>query len=811
MLVVQPREKRKVKNVVKLENQLVLDTDYGCLVLQPKSDTIIRIVHTLDETKSIRMTPGMVDTKEYIDWKHEETEKEVIILTSKIKIKVNKTTSSICYYDKENNLILSEKDKESHLLEQYDAYRVIDNDNTQVRIIDTPDGKKTVANHMEKVFDKKLYRTSLHFKLHEDEALYGLGQREDGAYNLRDKVCYMHQANMKIAIPFIVSTKGYGLLVDTYAPFIFEDNKDGTCIHTEADEALEYYFIAGDNFDQIISGYRFLTGKATMLPRWTFGLMQSLERYETGQEMLDTIAEYRRREIGVDSIVLDWQSWEGEQWGQKSFDYDRFPNPRELTDKLHENHSHMMISIWPNMAQGTENYEEMKQSGHLLPNSNCYNAFSKEARNMYWNQANSGLFQYGIDSWWCDSSEGITPEWCHRIKPSDAQMYAEFYSQCQNIMPQEAGNAYGLFHAIGIYEGQRSVTDKKRVVNLTRSVYTGGQRLGTILWSGDISATWETLKNQIAAGLSFCISGLPYWTLDIGGFFTKKGVQWFWNGDYDLGNLDFGYRELFTRWYQFGAFLPIFRVHGTDARREIWHFGEEGSMFYDAMVTSNRLRYQLIPSIYSWAGRVWKENYTILRLLAFDFKEDKNVHNISDQFMFGDSLMICPVTNSMYYDCESVELHNIPKERKVYLPKGNEWQDYWTGIRYHGGQTIIANAPISHIPLYIKCGSILFTGNAVNYVDENKDKPINVNIYEGMDVTTLFYDDKGDGYGYESGEYYTILFEWIDKDEVLIIHDVEGSYWDIIGEKEFIIKVHNKVEPIVYYGKKMIIDFRRNN
>jgi alpha-D-xyloside xylohydrolase len=368
-------------------------------------------------------------------------------------------------------------------------------------------------------------------------------------------------------------------------------------------------------------------------------------------------------------------------------------------------------------------------------------------------------------------------------------MYHEFYDTACRYIPAELTNSYGLFHARAIYEGQHGTTEDKRVINLTRNGYTGQQRYGAILWSGDISATWTTMKRQIAAGLNFCASGLPYWTLDIGAFFVKKGVQWFWNGDYERGYEDLGYRELFTRWFQYGCFLPVFRSHGTDFRRELWHFGNEGDPFYEALLKMNHLRYELMPYIYSMSARVWKDDYTMLRMLAFDFAMDLRTFEINDQFLFGESLMVCPVTEPMYYVKGSKPMEGASKSREVYLPEGADWYDYWTNRFYTGGQRITAEAPIDIIPLYVKAGSILPMTCFMNYVDEIPNAPIEVRIYPGRDVDFELYEDAGNSYRYEAGEYAVTTLSWSEPEQKLTIHEVVGEYPGMIKDREYKINI----------------------
>ncbi len=785
MLIVNKRQENRINQVERKQDALLLSSANGRIKLEPKSAEIIRVVYTMAETFSEKEKPGVIFKDNYKDWKYEETEKEILLTTEKLSISVDKETASIRYYEKSGKLLLAEREYESKTLETFDSYRTIADENTKIERVVTPDGIKEVVKDAAKVFDRQLYRTRLHLKWQDGEALYGLGQQEEGSLNLRGTTQYLHQANMKIAIPFLVSSIGYGILVDTYSPMIFNDTKYGSYLYTEADLEMDFYFIYGKNMDGVIHGYRLLTGKAVMLPKWAFGFVQSQERYETAQELTQIVKEYRERKIGLDCIVLDWCSWEGELWGQKTFDKERFANPAEMMEELHNYHANLMISIWPNMSKECDNYKEFEKEGLLLPASSIYDPYLPEGRKLYWKQANQGLFQYGIDAWWCDSSEPFTPEWNHLGQPEPSTMYHEFYETCSQYIPAQLTNSYGLYHARSIYEGQRQETQEKRVVNLTRNGYTGQQRYGTILWSGDISASWEVFKKQIAAGLNFCASGIPYWTLDIGAFFVKKGVQWFWNGEYEDGYQNLGYRELFTRWFQYGCFLPVFRSHGTDFRRELWNFGESGEQFYDALLKVNHLRYRLMPYIYSMAFKVWKDDATLLRMLAFDYAEDKKALSIDNQYLFGDSLMVCPVTKPMYYDKNSNKIEASDKTREVYLPEGNGWYDFWTNCYYEGGQTIKADAAIDKIPLYVKAGSILPMTQTMLYVDEIADAPIEVFVYSGKDAEFKIYEDEGNGYHYENGVYAVTKLSWSEKDRKLSISEPEGAFPNMVRNREY--------------------------
>jgi alpha-D-xyloside xylohydrolase len=779
------RPDQAIIKVERINDTLMLYSKHGRMKLEPKAPEIIRVVYTQREAFSETEKPGVLCKTVSNEWKFTETEEEVRLDTAKLSLLINKATASIRYYDAAGKLLLKEREYESKNLEEFDSYLTVADENSRVERITTPDGIKEVVRDAAKVFDRKLYKTRLYLDWQEDEALYGLGQHEEGYLNLRGTRAYLHQANKKIAVPMLVSSLGYGILVDTYSPMIFNDTNYGSYLYTEADEEMDFYFICGGNLDGVIRGYRYLTGKAVMLPKWAYGFVQSQERYETAKELNDLVEEYRRRKIGLDCIVLDWCSWEGQLWGQKTFDKERFPDPSEMMVKLHEKHAKLMISIWPNMNEDCDNYKEFSEKKLLLPASSIYDPFREEGRRLYWKQAMEGLFCHGIDAWWCDSSEPFTPEWNHLSQPEPNTMYQEFFDTSSQHIPAQLTNSYGLYHARAIYEGQREATEDKRVVNLTRNGYTGQQRYGAILWSGDISASWTTFKRQIAAGLNFCASGLPYWTLDIGAFFVKRGIQWFWDGEYDKGYEDPAYRELFVRWFQYGCFLPMFRSHGTDFRRELWHFGEPGEPMYDALLKMNHLRYQLMPYIYTMAGRVWKDDYTMLRMLAFDFAEDAKARAIEDQFLFGESLMVCPVTKPMYYDRISGAEVQTPKTREVYLPKGAGWYDFWTNQYYEGGQTITAQAPIDIIPLYVKAGSILPMTQFMNYVDEIPDAPIELRVYTGKDAEFELYEDEGDGYRYEEGAYAVTKLCWSEKKQELQIKEPVGSYPGMIKNREF--------------------------
>lgn len=778
MLSTSPRKSRTIESVERINNALFLKSEYGLLRLMPQSPSIVRISYTLNDAFPQHVCLGVEKDYDFDQWTYEESDL-IILKTEKLQLEVNPVTGTIQYFDQNHQLLLAEKSIESRHLQPYQAYKTIVDENTKFEETDTPDGKKRVITEATKIQDRELYHTRTYFSFQESEKIYGMGQAEEGSLNLRGTTQYLHQANLKIAIPMMLSTAGYGILFATDSASVFNDNEYGTYFATYADVFLDFYFIAGPTMDHIVKDYRYLSGKAAMLPRWAFGFLQSQERYETQAEILQVVDTYREKGIGLDCIILDWFSWAGDHWGQKTFDLDRFPDPKKMIETLHETQVNFMISIWPIMKETSGNYKEFFDQNLLLPANNIYDAFNQEARDLYWKQTDEGLFHYGIDAWWCDSSEPCTPEWGSPLKPSASDMYQQYINVTTQYMCDDTINAYGLVHAQALYEGQTSVSKEKRVMNLTRNGYIGAQKYGAVLWSGDTYASWETLQKQIVAGLNFCATGLPYWTLDIGAFFVKESVPWFWDGKYQEGLDDLGYRELFVRWYQYGAFLPIFRSHGTDVRREMWLFDGENHMFYDALVAANELRYQLMPYIYSLAGHVYVEDGSMMKMLAFDFPTDEKACTIKDQYMFGDAILVCPVTTPMYYEVNSEELENISKEKEVYLPMGSDWFDFYTNTFYTGGQTITVKADISAIPLFVKAGSILPMTTGLQSTAGLDSAKITLHIYPGKDCTYTLYEDSGNGYDYEDGSYKLTTIEY-KNNEIVITPEID----------RFDIKIH---------------------
>jgi len=771
MLQAFAEKSRRITRVERMDDRLYLYAEAGICRLEPKNDHIIRVSYTGEEAFGEKEKPGVIFRDVSGDWSYEEEEEQIFLRMKGLFLMIHKETGEISYWNQTGEKLFETYDP---AMEEFTTYRILEED-LQVEKVNTADGVKDVVREAVKVPTGKSYHTRMHCRFGE-EALYGLGQHEEGFGSLRGQTVYLHQANRKISIPMLVSTKGYGIFVDTYSPMIFSDSIYGTYLYTEADSYMDFYVLAGSSMAEVIKGYRKLTGKAAMLPKWAFGYIQSQERYETQEEILEIAKEYDRRNLGLDCVVLDWCSWEGNQWGQKTFDSERFPRPGDMIEKLHKDYQvRFMLSIWPNMEECTDNYKEFKANGELLPGCNIYNALSEKGRDIYWKQVSSELFIHGIDAWWCDNSEPFTPEWNHREWVEPSKMYEEYVKTTSLHLPAEETNSFGLYHAMGIYQGQREESREKRVTNLTRSAYTGQQRYGTIMWSGDVAATWETFRKQIAAGLHFCASGLPYWTVDIGAFFVKRGNTWFWKGDYDNTTEDLGYRELFVRWFQWAAFLPVFRGHGTDCKRELWQFENTEVPFYDALVIANRLRYELMPYIYSLAGQCYLEDASMMTPLSFDYPEDKETWNIMVQYLFGPDLMVCPVTEPMYYEVGSKKLTGVEKIRKVYLPEGNGWYDYYTNTYYEGGQWITTEATIERMPLFVKEGTIL---PKVEFARSTMllDSQLQITVYDGADGSFVLYEDEDDSYGYETGQYCVTGLVWEQQKQKLTVKREGNKY-----------------------------------
>ena len=565
-----------------------------------------------------------------------------------------------------------------------------------------------------------------------------------------------------------------------------EAEKNQLSIWSEMSPDMDYYFIAGQNLDEVISGYRTLTGKASLYPKWTLGFWQSRERYQSSKDIEDKLKKFRDLHIPVDNIVQDWNYWKLDSWGSHEFEAARYPNPQAMLDSVHAMNGRFMISVWPKFYDTVKNYKELDAKGWMYHQAikddihdwlgfrgSFYDAYSDGARKMFWRQMDENLYskyKFGIDAWWMDASEpnvrDCTPMWYRKALsgPTALGTSTEYF------------NAYSIVNADAIYNGQRSVNPNQRVFLLTRSGFAGEQRYSTATWSGDIATRWEDMRAQMTAGLNYSMAGLPFWGMDQGGFcvenryvaaqqeFDKTGKE-----NADLKE----WRELQARWNEFGCFVPLYRTHGQWPTREVWNIAPADHPAYRSIVFYDKLRYRLMPYLYSMAGMVHFKDYTMMRGLVMDFNGDDKIYDIKDQWMFGSALMACPVGEYQKYS------------RNVYLPKQKGWYDFYTGKHYAGGQTIVADAPYEKIPVFVPEGSILPVGPEMEWSDQKKPELIDLYVYAGKDGSYTLYEDEGTNYNYEKGKYAIIDFQYDDAQKTLTIGARKGSFDGMLQKRRF--------------------------
>ena len=590
---------------------------------------------------------------------------------------------------------------------------------------------------------------------------------------------------------------------------------DDTSLWSEAGSGVDYYFLYGPQIDDVIAGFRTLTGKATMLPNWAFGLWQSRQRYETAQQSLDVVNEFRKRRIPFDAIVQDWQYWHPDSWGSHAFDPARFPDPDGWIRQIHNQHAHLMISVWGKFNPDTANGKEMAEHGFLYkPNLDeklldwigypysFYDAFNADARKLFWSQIDASLFRKGVDAWWMDASE---PD----LLPSPPTLAAQRAHLSPTAMGSgaEVLNGYALMNSEGVYSGQRASesaahpdSPNQRVFILTRSGYAGQQRYSTVTWSGDITSTWTALAKQIPAALGMSISGLPYWTMDTGGYTMQQRFAAERLKPEDAEE----WRELNVRWFELSTFTPLLRVHGELRHREMWTLGDENSSAYQTELKFDQLRYRMQPYIYSLTGAVTQHDATLMRPLVMDFGGDKKARDLTDEYLFGPALLVAPITTYK------------ARERRVYLPPAAQWYDFWTGNAVAAGE-VTAPAPFDAIPIFVRAGSILPIGPELQYVAEKPCDPLTLYIYSGADADFTLYQDDGLTFAYEKGAYAEIPLHWNDRAHVLTIGDRRGQYPGMLSENHlrFVLVAAGHPSPVslspivsanaVYAGKKIAI------
>lgn len=680
----------------------------------------------------------------------------------------------------------------------------------------------------------KTYTVSQLFTFDSDENIYGLGQQQHGKLSLRNAKINMVQGNTDDYVPFLVSTKGYGLFWDNYSPTVFEDKAEYASFKSDVGDCIDYYFMLGGNIDGSIACMRDLTGQAPMFPLWTFGFWQSKERYKSQSELVGVVQKHRELGVPLDGIIQDWQYWGSNYlWNAMEFLNTEFPNPQKMVDDIHNMNAHLIISIWSSFGPQTKQYREMKPKGMLLnfgtwpqsgleswpPNREYpsgvepYDPYNPEARDIYWKYLNKGLFSFGIDGWWMDSTE---PDHLD-FKPSDFDLKTYMGSF------RKVRNAFPLMAVGGVAENQRATSSDKRVFILTRSAFAGQQRYGANTWSGDVNSSWQSLRNQIPAGLNFSMSAIPYWNTDIGGFFAgayNKG----WNDG--SGEKNPAFQELYVRWLQFGAFTPMMRSHGTDVPREIYNFGKKGEPIYDAIAKMINLRYSLLPYIYSAAWDITNKQSTMMRALVMDF-DDKKVRDMNNEYMFGKSILVAPIVNAQYTPETVVKTDENSgwnkddkkdgkelavdftqqKSSKAYLPARTSWFDFWSNQKYDGGQGVTLTTTIDKIPLFIKAGSIVPFGPNVQFATEKKWDHLEIRVYPGANAEFTLYEDENDNYNYEKGAFSTIKFTWNDAKKTLTVNDRKGLFPGMLTERKFNIVVvaagKNIHRTVTYSGKSI--------
>ena len=670
------------------------------------------------------------------------------------------------------------------------------------------------------------------FTLDKGEAVYGLGTFQNGKMNRRGEHKRMEQSNLEDFQSVLQSIKGWGIYWENYSPTVFDDSESGMSFTSETGEGIDYYFMWGGSADGVIAEMRTLTGDVPMFPLWTYGFWQSKERYKSSRELLGIVDKYRSLQVPLDGIIQDWQYWGSNYlWNAMDFLTEDFSDGRRMIDEVHRKNAHFMISIWASFGPHTLQFRELDAKGLLLPietwpqsgltfwpprmeypsGVKVYDAFSADARDIYWKYLKR-LYTYGTDAWWMDSTD---PDFFNpRESDYDHPVTGGTWRSLRNAFP--------LATVRGVYEAQRKEAgNRKRVFIMTRSSFAGQQHYGSNMWSGDVASSWDMLRKQVPAGLSFSLTGNPNFNTDIGGFFC--GSYNTMGGGSAPRNPQ--YQELFVRWMQYGLFCPVFRSHGADAPREIWQFGKKGEPVYDAIEKQIRLRYTLIPYLYSTAWQVTSNNESYLRPLFSDFRNDAAVWDMTDEFMFGRSILAAPVLEAQYtkeqiiredamtgWDKKEVKSGepqgdvdwSAAKSAKKYLPKGCEWYDFWTGTRYKGGQWLTLTTQLDRVPMFVRAGSIIPFAPEMQYVGEKDWSQLELRVYPGADASFTLYEDEGDGYNYEKGICSTIPMQWKETSRTLTIGERKGEYPGMIRERKFTVILPDGTSREVSYSGQSV-------
>lgn len=752
------------QSVSRTPHGVKVETKVACVELECFSSSIIRVkkypLGQMPEKQSLSVTMQ----PEKVKYKIQEVDNQVILTTSELTVSLDIVQNQVCFVTKDGKVLLAEKPSSTGFISFNDA------------------GNST-------------YQIRQTFLLDNDEAIYGLGQHQQGKMNQRNQTLFLQQANTEICIPLVHSIKGYALFWDNYSPTTFTDNAQGMTFDSEVGDLCDYYFVYGGGADKVVAGLRELTGQAPMFPLWTFGFWQSRERYVSQDELVSVVAKYRDLKVPLDGIIQDWRYWgeDHKDWNAVEFRNPKFPDPKKMMEEVHHLNAHAIISVWPSFGPATGIYADLKALNKLMvhetfPQDNgvkVYDTYDPVARDIYWKYMNKNMFSIGMDGWWLDATE---PEHSPAKEGDlDFQTYLGSFRKVRNAFP--------LVSVGGVYDHQRQEASDKRVFILTRSAFAGQQRYAAQAWSGDVVSDWDVLRNQIPAALNISLTGIPYWNSDIGGFFSGR--------KFPEGVKDPAFHKLYVRWMQFAAFTGMMRSHGTNTPREIFMFGERGYWAFDAQEKMINLRYRLLPYVYSTSWEVTSNGESLMRALFSDFPKDKKVIDIGDEYMFGKSILVAPVTSGV-------------RRRSLYLPEGTQWIDFWTGEMQKGGQEISREAPIDIIPLYVKAGSIVPVGPSVQFATEKLWDDLQVRIYPGADGEFTLYEDENDNYNYEKGKYTTVRMTWSDKDRQLTIHPRQGSYDGMLQNRNFRIVVVDNLKGlgldnesytvnVEYKGKKLNI------
>ena len=673
------------------------------------------------------------------------------------------------------------------------------------------------------------------FTLDKDEAVYGLGTIQNGKMNRRGEKKRMEQSNLEDFQNVLQSIKGWGLYWENYSPTLFEDNAEGMTFDAEVGEGVDYYFMYGGSADGVIAQMRYLTGDVPMFPLWTYGYWQSKERYKTARETEGIVDQYRKLNVPLDGIIQDWQYWGSNYlWNAMDFLAEDFSNGKQMIENVHKKNAHFMISIWASFGPMTKQFRELEAKGLLMPfetwpqsgishvwppmrdypsGVKVYDAFSPDARAIYWKYLKT-LYDYGCDAWWMDSTD---PDF---FDPKESDYAHKVYGGTW----RSQRNAFPLETVRGIYQAQRKDDRGKRIFIMTRSSFAGQQHYGSNMWSGDVNSSWDMLRKQVPAGLSFSLTGNPNFNTDIGGFFCNS----YNTRGSGSAPRNPQFQELYVRWMQYGLFCPVFRSHGADAPREIWQFGEKGQPVYDIIEKTIRLRYRLIPYLYSTAWQVTSANDSYMRPLFADFAQDRKVWDMTDEFMFGHSILACPIVNPQYTEEKVIRTNAMTgwdrnkvsgdrsqesvvnwletKSAVKYLPKGALWYDFWTNKSFKGGQNVTLETTLDRVPMFVRAGSILPLGPEMQYVGEKAWDNLEIRVYPGANGSFVLYEDEGDNYNYEKGVYSTITFSWNDKARKLTIGARKGEFPGMLMSRQFtIVLPDGRQQEVNYNGTECVI------